>query len=400
MIAWPKELELKYTGQELKAGLLATDWYTVVADAKGTYVGSYNATLSLRDHVNTRWTDVLTKEKTAAALVINADLQPTTSYTVMWHSDDVLLKVDSVQYGDVPEYSGITPTKTMPAGYKYTWIGWDQPMTPITGDKDYHAIYDAHPFDVYVTVRASVEEDHNFGIVTNEGKYKVKSNAVITATPVDVNSEVGEPPTSLTISGLGIRFDAVHKVENGFVGLVIGWYYGPDRLTFLDGTLVVAGQENLVIEAKFIKVPLDYTVLVSTTFGSEAQAKFSVDNGTWKDMVYLNVPIGSTVAIDGSKLTFTRPDNTTVTVFTKLVQSDYWENEFYGWEYILTNQPVVDGDKIGEETAIGAKVLRQVTNTHTVKWMNGTDVLQTSTLYHGMTTSYLGPEPVKTGHDN
>ena len=69
----------------------------------------------------------------------------TNTYTVTWKNwDGSTLETDtSVPYGTTPEYNGETPTREETASHSYTFIGWDQEISPVTGDITYTAIFDS-----------------------------------------------------------------------------------------------------------------------------------------------------------------------------------------------------------------------------------------------------------------
>ena len=71
-----------------------------------------------------------------------ADVSPC---TVTWiDGDGIPLAVDTVAHGDVPEYTGDTPTKTGDAQYTYTFNGtWSPEITAATGDVEYIAQFDS-----------------------------------------------------------------------------------------------------------------------------------------------------------------------------------------------------------------------------------------------------------------
>jgi len=406
VIDWPGVLYMQYDHIKeqqglLKAGLLATDWYTVVSDAVWTDgpvsedTGT-SATLSLKYPTQTRWTDSEQQEKTAVALIITVNSQQMPDYTVTWNNyDGTLLKQEILHYGDTPSYQGITPARHLPAGYRYTWIGWDNAMTPVTADRTYTARFDAHTYDVDVTIK--VAENGDFGTVTPSGTYKVKSNAVVNVTPVNTSWRPGdEAPTSLMISGLGIKFTAMPKVEGGYTGMVIGWYFfGGDSPTAVEDGTGIDGRNNLEIVAIIVKVP-DHTVMVSTYYGSEGQSEFTVGDGTsveyTTELVSLVVPIGSPITVN--------PDNS-LTIGGKIItaaprEAPNWDNVLDKWVYMLSGQDVHTGDLIGEETVIGAIIKHENEKTkYNVTYKNGDQVLQTGLVYDGMTTSYIGPEPIK-----
>ncbi len=52
-----------------------------------------------------------------------------------------VLQSSEVAYGSTPAYTGETPTKQATAQYTYTFNGWDNEITEVTGAKDYTATY-------------------------------------------------------------------------------------------------------------------------------------------------------------------------------------------------------------------------------------------------------------------
>ena len=63
-------------------------------------------------------------------------------YTVMWKNGDTVLKSEQVAYGDMPVYSGETPTKAADEQYTYTFKGWTPKIVKVTGDVTYTATFD------------------------------------------------------------------------------------------------------------------------------------------------------------------------------------------------------------------------------------------------------------------
>ena len=63
-------------------------------------------------------------------------------YTVMWKNGDTVLKSEQVAYGDMPVYSGETPTKAADEQYTYTFKGWAPEIVKVTGDVTYTATFD------------------------------------------------------------------------------------------------------------------------------------------------------------------------------------------------------------------------------------------------------------------
>ena len=64
------------------------------------------------------------------------------SYTVTWTNyDDTVLKADTVDYGETPEYTGDTPKKPADAQYTYTFVGWTPEIDTVIANVTYKATY-------------------------------------------------------------------------------------------------------------------------------------------------------------------------------------------------------------------------------------------------------------------
>ena len=57
--------------------------------------------------------------------------------------DGTLLASDDVLQGDLPVYSGATPTREADAEYTYTFVGWDKTIVAVTGDVTYNATFNS-----------------------------------------------------------------------------------------------------------------------------------------------------------------------------------------------------------------------------------------------------------------
>ena len=72
------------------------------------------------------------------------------TYTVTWlNYDGTVLKADeNVPYGTVPKYEGETPVKAATAEYTYTFSGWSQTLSEVTGDVSYKAVFSETPVEI------------------------------------------------------------------------------------------------------------------------------------------------------------------------------------------------------------------------------------------------------------
>ena len=68
------------------------------------------------------------------------------SYTVKWVNwNDEELYCSTVEYGTIPVYGGVTPTRAADADFIYEFSGWDKPVTAVAGDATYKAQFIATP---------------------------------------------------------------------------------------------------------------------------------------------------------------------------------------------------------------------------------------------------------------
>lgn len=78
--------------------------------------------------------------------------QTVNKYTITWkNADGTELKSEKVAYGDMPAYSGETPTKAATEENSYTFAGWDPEVEKVTEDAVYTAKFTAEKNKYTVT---------------------------------------------------------------------------------------------------------------------------------------------------------------------------------------------------------------------------------------------------------
>ena len=95
------------------------------------------------DYVFDGWSSEMTTVTGNATYTATYRAVPHT-HTVTWKDiDGTVLATTTVAYGEMPVYSGSTPTKAPAEQYEYTFNGWTPELKTVTGDATYTATYSA-----------------------------------------------------------------------------------------------------------------------------------------------------------------------------------------------------------------------------------------------------------------
>ena len=105
----------------------------------------------------------------------------TNKYTVKWVDEDETTLIDQkdYEYGAIPKFEGVEPTKAADAQYTYTFKGWDKDYTEVKGNQTYVAVYEK------TTNKYNVTYDLNGGEwteATNEFPYEYKATVEVVKT--------------------------------------------------------------------------------------------------------------------------------------------------------------------------------------------------------------------------
>ena len=94
-------------------------------------------------------------------------------YTITWQNEDgSILKNDEILWGQLPNYTGETPTKTPTADIRYVFNGWTPSIEVVIGEKTYVAVF--------------LEEDNDFTIIwknNDETVLEIDNNVMNGITP-------------------------------------------------------------------------------------------------------------------------------------------------------------------------------------------------------------------------
>ena len=108
-----------------------------------------------------------------------------TYYTIRFlNYDGTELQSSQVEEGEMPVYTGVTPTRTADEYYTYTFKGWSPTIVAATANADYTAQFTATEKPITPTYPVTIlSGNENMGSTTGSGQYKQGSSVVITAVP-------------------------------------------------------------------------------------------------------------------------------------------------------------------------------------------------------------------------
>ena len=64
-------------------------------------------------------------------------------YVVVFKNGEALLQTITVAYGEIPKYTGDSPTKETTNDYSYEFVGWSPKVEPITKETEFYAVFDS-----------------------------------------------------------------------------------------------------------------------------------------------------------------------------------------------------------------------------------------------------------------
>lgn len=167
--------------------------------------------------------------------------ETTNKYTVLWKNDDgTVLEVDTTEYGKLPTYDSVTPTKPSTVQYTYTFLGWDTTIEEVTRDVVYTAVY-TQDVNIYTVEGLSNEG----GYVVGGGSCAYGATTMLTAKPYDGYKFVSwsdgyiYPSRSITVTGNATYTAIFEKVETSkiYKGInTVSVYRGNKKVSVYIGT--------------------------------------------------------------------------------------------------------------------------------------------------------------------
>ena len=311
------------------------------------------------------------------------------SYTVTWKNyDGKVLKTDTLTYGDMPSYSGTTPTKPSTAQYSYTFDGWSPAVSTVTGNATYTATFKSSENSYTVTWKNYDGKVLKTDTLTY-GDMPSYSGATPTKSATDQYTYTfdGWNPTVSKVTGNATYIATFKSSENSYT---VTWK-NHDGTVLKTDTLAYGATPSYsgttpkkTATAQYTYTFDGWTPAVSTVTGSATYtATFkSSENSytvTWKNYD------GTVLKTD--TLTYGDMPSYSGSTPTKPATAQYTYT-FSGWTTSISS---VTGN------ATYTAKFSETVNTYTVTWKNyDGSVLKTDTLTYGATPSYSGTTPTKT----
>ena len=140
------------------------------------------------------------------------------SYLVEFVDEDgtTVLQSSEVEYGEVPEYSGITPTKASTAQYTYSFNGWNSEISAVTGTATYTATY-AATLNKYIVIFKDEDGTELKHTLIDYGELPTCETPSKTATAQYTYSFVGWSPAVVAVVGTATYTATYESEENKYV---------------------------------------------------------------------------------------------------------------------------------------------------------------------------------------
>ena len=103
------------------------------------------------------------------------------NYTIVFMNEKDTLSVESIPYGQVPEYKGENPTKPSSKKFEYLFVGWSPKLSTVTKDTVYRAVFDSTALQsIVVSARiANVFAAYSSGLQIQISNAKIGSSYAI-----------------------------------------------------------------------------------------------------------------------------------------------------------------------------------------------------------------------------
>ena len=112
-------------------------------------------------------------------------------YTITWKNfDGTVLKVDTLEYGSTPVYSGTTPTRASDSKYEYNFKGWSPNIAAVSKNASYTATFTATMIQNVTTEESTTE--------TTSAESTTETTIEVTTTETTTEVTTSETTTEIT----------------------------------------------------------------------------------------------------------------------------------------------------------------------------------------------------------
>ncbi len=314
--------------------------------------------------------------------------QSVRSYTVTFKNGDDVLQSGLVEYGQMPAYTGLTPTKASTAQYTYNFNGWTPAVASVTGDATYTAIFS--------------EDLRSYTIrFVNDGGTELQSSQVLYG---QIPGYTGETPTKEATAQYTYTFDHWSPEISPVTGTAT--YTATYNSTVNKYTVRFVNHDGIELQSGLVEYGETPAYTGSVPI-KEATAQYTYTFNTW-------APAIVTVTSDA---TYTATYNSTVNKYTvRFVNHDgtelqsglveYGDTPGYSGEtptkaataqytYTFNTWEPVIATVTGDVTYTAT--YSSTVNKYTITFQNeGGAVLQSGLVEYGQTPAYTGVMPTKT----
>lgn len=311
-------------------------------------------------------------------------------YTITWYDEDgeTVLGTVEVEYGQIPTFTGETPTKDPTVQYTYTFDGWSPDLVPATQDTSYNAVY------VQAVRKYTITWKNDDGSLISSSQVEYGETPVFGATPVkSATAQYTYTFTGWSPEIVEVTEDAAYTAtfQANLRSYTITWNnYDGTKLTTTTveyGTVPTYTGETPTRagDAQYTYTFIGWSpsleeVTGAATYTAQFDATTNTYTITWKDEngtileTDTGVAYGATPSYDGETP-------------TKAATAQYTYT-FKAWSPVVAN---VTGN------ATYTATYNATTNTYTITWVDGDgETLKTDTLEYGAMPAYSGEAPTKT----
>ena len=304
-------------------------------------------------------------------------------FVVAFLNGTVELQSSEIAYGEMPKYSGDTPTKTLSAQYIYSFKGWNPAIEAVTGAATYTAVFDSSLREYTVTFKNGSTTLQTSSVAYGTKPSYTGTTPTKTSTTQYTYTFNGWNPTVASVTGAA-TYTAVF--DSTLREYTVTFKNGTTTLQMSDVAYGTTPSFTGTIPTKTSTTQYTYTfsgwnpIIASVTGVATYTAVF---DSTLREytVAFKN---GSTTLQTGDVAYGTMPSYTGITPTKE--STDKYTYTFKGWTPSIAS---VTG--AATYTAVFDSTLRE----YTVTFKNDTTTLKTSDFAYGVKPSYTGTTPTK-----